>query len=124
MSLYLSCGSKRFLIVLPSGTLLNHSGEINPLIAKVLKARLYQRIFRYKHSGNVGASPSLLRWSAVVTHEKATDTEQWEKDIKDALGYSFETLRDKLTLYMRLPLLVFSPRIGADADALALSPPG
>jgi len=100
---------KRFLIVLSSGTFLNRSGEINPLRAKILKVRLYQRIFKYKHGGNVGTRPSLLRGSVVATYEKDTDTEQWEKDIKDALEFSFETLRDKLTLYMRLPLWVFSP---------------
>jgi len=40
----------------------------------------------------------------MLTHEKDTDIERWEKDIKGGVGLSFETLRDKLALYMRLPL--------------------
>jgi hypothetical protein len=54
----------------------------------------------------------------MATYEKDTDIERWEKDIKEAVGFSFETLRDKLTLYMRLPLCAFSPQLGADADFL------
>jgi len=42
----------------------------------------------------------------MATYEKDTDIERWEKDIKKAIGFSFETLRDKLALYMRLPLCV------------------
>ena len=108
MTLYPSCSGKRFLILLHSGTLLNRSGEISPLRAKVLKARLYQGSFKYKHGDNVGTRPSLLRGSVVATYEKDTDTERWEKDLKDTFGFSFETLRDKLTLYMRFPMWVFS----------------
>jgi len=47
----------------------------------------------------------------VATYEKDTDIEQWEKDIKEAVEFSFETLRDKLALYARLPLCVFSSLI-------------
>jgi len=107
---------------LPSGTLLGRSGEISPLRAKVLKARLYQGSFKYKHGDNVGTRPSLLRGSVAATYEKDTDTERWEKDLKEAFGYSFEPLRDKLTLYMRFALCAFSSCLGADADILALPP--
>lgn len=58
----------------------------------------------------------------MATYKKDTDTERWEKDIKDAVKFSFETLRDKLTLYMRFPLWVFYPWLGADVDTLALPP--
>ena len=44
----------------------------------------------------------------MATYEKDTDIEQWEKDIKEAVKFSFETLRDTLALYMRLPLCVSS----------------
>jgi len=104
-----SCGGKRFLIVLPSGTLLNHSGEISLWEAKILKARLYQGSLKYRDVGSAGTRPSLLRWSVVAIYEKDTDTERWEKEIKEALEFSFEALRGKLTLYMRLPLWAFSP---------------
>jgi len=43
--------------------------------------------------------------------EKDTDIERWEKDIKEGVKFSFETLRDKLTLYTRLPLCAFSSLI-------------
>lgn len=42
----------------------------------------------------------------MATYEKSTDNERWQEDIKEAVGFSMETLRDKLTLYMRLPLCV------------------
>ena len=95
--------------MLRSGTLLNRSGEIDLWGAKVLKARLYQGSLKYKRGGNVETRPSSLRWSVVAIYEKDTDTERWEKDIKEALEFSFETLRDKLALYMPLPLWVFFP---------------
>lgn len=83
-------------------------GEISPLKAKGIKARLYQGRFKYKHGNDGGARPSLLRGSTMATYEKDTDIERWEKDIKEGVKFSLETLRDKLALYMRLPLCVFS----------------
>jgi hypothetical protein len=86
-----------------------------------MKARLYQGRFKYRHSNNSETRPLLLRGSTVATYEKDTDIGRWEKDIKEAIEFSFETLRDKLALYMRLPLCVFSSyQIRADAEVLAL----
>ena len=45
----------------------------------------------------------------MTTYEKDTDIERWEKDIKDGFEFSFEALRSKLGLYMRLPLWAFFP---------------
>ena len=42
----------------------------------------------------------------MVTKEKDMSSEQWEKDIKEAVGFSFEVLRDKIAPYMRPPLYV------------------
>lgn len=42
-----------------------------------------------------------------LTKEKDMSNQQWEKDIKKTVGFSFEVLRDKLTPYMRTPLCVF-----------------
>ena len=41
-----------------------------------------------------------------MTQERDMKSEQWEKDIKKAVGFSFEVLRDKLTPHMRPPLCV------------------
>lgn len=92
---------------MPSGTLLDRSGEIIPLRAKAIKARLYQGSFKYKHASDRGILTSLLRGSMMATYEKDTDIERWEKDIKEGVEFSLETLRDRLSLYMRLPLCVF-----------------
>jgi hypothetical protein len=83
------------------------SGGISPLKAKGIKSRLYQGIFKYKHGGNAKQRFSLSQGLILATHEKDTDNELWEKDIKEAVGFSFRILREKLTLYMRLPLCVF-----------------
>lgn len=56
----------------------------------------------------------------MTTYEKDTDIERWEKDIKEGFEFSFEALRSKLGLYMRLPLWAFFPRVGTEADVLAL----
>ena len=64
---------------------------------------------KYKHGSNVGTRPSLLRGSVVATYRRDTDTERWDKDLKEAFGYSFKTLRDKLTLYMQFTMWAFSP---------------
>lgn len=90
-----------------SGTLLDRSGEINLLKAKAIKARLYQGSFKYKHGSGGATRSSGLRGPTMATYEKYTDSERWQKDIKEAVGFSLETLREKLTLYMRLPLCVF-----------------
>lgn len=89
---------------------MDHSGEISALKAKALKVRFYAGSFKYKR-GDGATRHSLLRGSAMImlTYEKDTDNELWEKDIKEALDFSFATLRDKLTLYIRIPLWVFSP---------------
>ena len=83
------------------------SGKINPSKAKAIKASLYYGSFKYKHGGDAPTRPSMLRGSILVTKEKDTNNEQWEEDIKTAVGFSFGTLREKLALYMRLPLCVF-----------------
>ena len=76
--------------------------------AKAIKAGLYQGRFKYKYGYDQGFRPLLLRGSTVATCEKDTDIEQWEKDVKEGVKFSFETLRDKLALYARLSLCVFS----------------
>ena len=60
----------------------------------------------------------------MATYEKDTDIERWEKDIKEAVGFSFESFRDKLTLHMRLPLCVLYFRlrgIRTNTEVLTLS---
>lgn len=83
---------------------------MSPLKAKAIKVRLYQGNFKYMHKSGGGTRPSFLRGSMMATYEKDTDIERWEKDIKEAVKFSLETLREKLALYMRLPLCVFSRR--------------
>lgn len=96
-------------------------GEISPQRAKAIKVSLCQGIFKYKHGDNTQTRPSRLRGSVTVTQEKATDSEKWENDIKEAVKFSLGTLREKLTLYMRIPLYVFSCHaIWAENDALIL----
>lgn len=80
------------------------SDGISPLRAKGIKANIYNGSFKYKHDDGAKFRPSLLRGSILVTTEKDTDNALWEKDIKKAVGFSFDLLREKLTLYMRIPL--------------------
>ncbi|KAF9643717.1 hypothetical protein BDM02DRAFT_3191302 [Thelephora ganbajun] len=87
------------------GTLLDRSGEIDPLKAKATKVRLYQGSFKYRQDINGGTHSPSLRGSTMASYEKDTDIDRWEKDIKEAVKFSLETLRDKLSLYMRLSLL-------------------
>ena len=69
-----------------------------------MKVRIYQGSFKYKHDSDGATRPSLLRGLVIITREKDTDTERWEKDIKEGFKFSFGALRDKLTLYMRITL--------------------
>ena len=100
--------------------LLDRSGEFSHLKAKAMKVCMYQGSFKYKHGSGAGARPSLLRGSVLATYEKDTDNELWEKDIKEALEFSSETLRAKLGLYMRAPLWEIPLSFGADGDILTL----
>lgn len=75
----------------------------------VKKVSLYQGSFKYRRGDNAATIPSLLRGSLLVTAEKDTDNDKWEKDIKEAVKFSFQVLREKLTLYMRLPMCAFPP---------------
>ena len=83
------------------------SGGINALKAKAIKASLYQGSFKYRHGGNSTPRPVVFQKLIVPDEVKDTNNELWEKDIKEAVGLSYKTLREKLALYMRLPLCVF-----------------
>lgn len=84
---------------------------MSSLKAKAIKSRLYQGSFKYMHGSDGRIRPS-LRGSMMATYEKDTDTERWEKDIKEVVKFSLETLREKLSLYMRLPLCALFSSLG------------
>jgi hypothetical protein len=72
-----------------------------------MKVGIYQGSFKYKHDSDAQRIWLPVGYVNIATREKDTNVQLWEKDIKQAVGFSLETLRNKLTLYMRLPLCVW-----------------
>ena len=76
---------------------------MNQSRAKAVKISLYGGSLKYKHSSDP-RPPFSIREPVIVASEKNTNNERWEKDVKNTVKFSLETLREKLTPYMRLPL--------------------